>query len=238
VSPLDVDGWVVELMLLAPDADLGPNSAALAPFLRALTTGTSWAVVWDESPTLHVAGPDTAVELVAEPLARVIPQTQSGIRVVFTGKYVPLYFEEETRRVFTRFAAALYEATRSNYGALYARCADGRTHHLGSWFRGADWAKVSLSLVASMGLYADSAHLSGLVTNDAPSSQRRVLSRFLDGAKAFDRTRLTMLLADDGGMLAARPGSWATFSYPFADGNRATRSSLRLAQALGLAPKR
>jgi hypothetical protein len=239
VSPLDADGWVVELSLLSSSAEPFAELTALKTYFRPVAEGSGYRVAWNEEPTLsQLGGTSTLVQLIKEPLVSVLPQTRSGVRIVFTGQYVPLYFDSASRQSFLRLASALYEGTFSNYGALYAHCAAERTHHLGSWFRGSDWGKVSTSLVASMGLYAEVPHLIGVGFTEDPLEQRRAITKFFDLAKKFDRERVKMLLSDDGGMIAASPGKWATYSFPFTDGNRATRTSARLTKTVGLGASR
>jgi hypothetical protein len=238
VSLLDVDGWVVELMLLSPAPGLGPESESIRSFLQKDEQG-AYRVVWADEPTFRLAdNTGTLVHLGTDPLASVVPNTRSGIRLSFIGKYVPFFFDETERLKFTRFSAALYEASGAVYGALYARCSDGGSHHLGAWFRGSDFAAASLSLVASMGLFAEQPHLAGVGLGGDPLEQRRALAGYQDRAKKLSRDRLNMLLADDGGMLSARPGQWAAITFPFSDGNRASRASLKLALAAGLGPAR
>jgi hypothetical protein len=228
----------VELMLLSASGDLEPGSKVLQSFFGTVPGSAALRVIWDEEPALRNADdPATLVHVSVDPLASVVPKTHSGIRVVMMGKYVPIYFDDANRLKMTRFASALYEATAANFGALYARCAEGRTHHLGGWFRASDFGSVSVGLVAAMGLYADVPHLAGLGLTEDQLAQRRSLSSLMDQTKKLDRGRLTMLLADDGGMLAARPGSWVTVTFPFSDGNRATRASLRIAESVGLGPR-
>lgn len=239
VSPLDADGWVVELSLLSSGAEPFAELTALKNYFRPVAGSSAYRVAWTEEPTLsQLESASTLVQWVKEPLVSVLPQTRSGLRIVFTGQYVPFYFDSLSRQSFLRLASALYEATFSNYGALYARCAAERTHHLGSWFRGSDWGKVSTSLVAAMGLYAEVPQLVGVGFTEDPLEQRRAMSKFFESAKRFDRERVKLLLSDDGGMIAASPGKWATYSFPFTDGNRATRTSARLAKTVGLGPSR
>jgi hypothetical protein len=226
-------------MLLTSSPELGNDNAALKSYFRAIPGGVAYRVAWGEEPQLSgLEGADTLAQFVAEPLVGVLPQTRSGIRIVFSGQYVSTYFDPSNRQSFARLSAALYESTFANYGALYARCATGRTHHLGSWFRGTDWAKVSTSMVASMGLYAETPHLNGVGFAEDPLEQRRALSKWFEAARKLERERVKLLLAEDGGMLAASPGKWAAFSFPFTDGNRATRASARFTKALGLSPNR
>jgi serine/threonine-protein kinase len=239
VSPLDVDGWVVELRLLSERENLGEQHAALASFFGDTKYAGAKRVIWEEEPDLRDAtGPSTMVQVLADPLAQVFPRARSGVRILLTGKYVSFYFDEGRRLKLARLASALYEAVSANVGALYARCADGRTNHLGSWFRGADLGGVGLALVGTMGLGAEVPHLAEAGLVEDPLVYRRALSHLADRTRGFDRNRLTLLLADDGGMLAVRPGAWATITFPFSDGNRSTRASLRLAESVGLGPRR
>jgi serine/threonine-protein kinase len=239
VSPLDVDGWVVELRLLSEREDLGAQHHALAQFFASSEVGAVKRVIWEEEPAFRAAAsPSTMVQILVDPLAQVFPRARSGIRVLLMGQYASFYFDEGQRLKLTRLASALYEAVSANVGAMYARCADGRTHHLGSWFRAADLGTVSAVLVGTMGLAAEVPHLAEAGLAEEPLIYRRALAHLSDRTRKFDRNRLTLLLAEDGGMLAVRSGAWATITFPFSDGNRATRASLRIAESVGLGPRR
>ncbi|MGC4063174.1 MAG: hypothetical protein QM784_00700 [Polyangiaceae bacterium] len=239
MSPLDVDGWVVELRLLSEQESLGENHSALSPFFGDAEPGGPKRVIWDEEPVLREAtGPATMVHVLPDPLAQVFPRSRSGVRIVMTGTYVALYFDEAQRLKLMRLASALYESVSANVGALYARCADGHTNQLGSWFRGIDPGSVGVALVGTMGLSAEVPHLGEAGLVEEPLVYRRALSHLADRTRSLDRNRLTLLLAADGGMLAVRPGSWATITFPFSDGNRSTRASLRVAESVGLGPRR
>jgi hypothetical protein len=240
VSALDVDGWVVELMLLAPDPSLSPTSPRLDAFLSKADGPTparrlSWA---EDAELSSLDSPETFVVVTADPLADVVSGTKSGVRVTWSGKYVTKYFDESTRTRLLRLSAALYEATGANFGALYARCALDANHQIGSWFRAKELSQAVLSLVASMGLYAEISHVNGADPRvTSPIEQRRVWDSLHERAHRLDRQKLTLVLAEDGAMLAARPGYWHTISFPFQDSNRATRASLRMAKLLGVAPR-
>ena len=95
-----------------------------------------------------------------------------------------------------------------------------------------------LSLLASMGLYSEISHVNGAdPRTSSPLEQRRVWDGLVDRALRLDKQKLTLVLAEDGGMIAARSGNWYTISFPFQDSNRASRSSLRMARLLGVAPR-
>jgi hypothetical protein len=241
VSSLDVDGWVVELMLLSTDPTFGPTSDKLDPFLaKSEDAGTIRRLIWTEDDELRTLdGADSFVIVSSEPLIDVVAGTKTGVRIAWTGKYVGKYFDQTSRARMQRLAAAIYEATGAMYGALYARCAVGAIHQVGSWFRGQDLATATLSLVAAMGMYAEVAHVEGLdPRTTGPIDQRRAWDGLVERVRKLDRQRVTLTLAEEGGMIASRPGSWVTLSFPFQDANRATRTSLRIARAVGVAPRR
>jgi hypothetical protein len=240
VSLLDVDGWVVELMLLSADPAFGATSPKLDAFLaKPDDDGSGRRMVWSEDEELRVPTQRHSFVVVSEePLVDVVAGTKAGVRITWSGAYVGKYFDEAGRLHMQRLAAAMYEATGANYGALYARCIVGFSHQVGSWFRGQDLPAAALSMIAAMGLYAEVAHVDGADPRTAnPIEQRRAWDNLVDRAKRLDRQRLTLALSEDGGMVASRPGSWVTLSFPFLDANRATRASLRIARSLGVAPR-
>jgi hypothetical protein len=241
VSLLDVDGWVVELMLLSTDPAFGPTSQKLDAFLaKGDDVGTVRRLIWSEDEELRMLdGADSFVIVSPEPLIDVVAGTKAGVRITWSGKYVGKYFEDASRTRMQRLAAAMYEATGANYAALYARCALGTIHQVGSWFRGQDLASATLSLVAAMGMYAEVAHVEGLDPRTTREiDQRRAWDNLAERVRRLERQRLTLTLAEDGAMIASRPGNWVTLSFPFQDANRATRASLRVARVVGVAPRR
>lgn len=239
VSPLDVDGWLVELALMSSDPALNPTSPRLETFL-AKNGNASHArrVIWNEDPELSAWGDSSSFAVVTEePLVDVVAGTKGGVRIAWSGRYVEKYFDEAGRVRMQRLAAAMYEATDAQYGALYARCAGGAIHQIGSWFRGKDSSKAVLSLIGAMGLHARVVHLDGADPRVAsPIEQRRRWDTLTDRAKRIDKQRLTMALINDEGLVASRTGSWVTVTFPYQDANRATRASLRIARSLGVAP--
>ncbi|HEY5961089.1 MAG TPA: hypothetical protein VIV60_31245, partial [Polyangiaceae bacterium] len=151
VSPLDVDGWVVELALLSDSTSLVVDSPALERFLSKPVSTVSEArqLTWAEDTELRGIGDADSFAVVAEePLAGVILASKSGIRITWSGKYVETYFNETTRSKLQRLAGAIFDATHSKLGALYARCAATSIHQAGSWFRGSDLSSAMLAMVA------------------------------------------------------------------------------------------
>jgi len=240
VSVLDVDGWVVEMLLLSAVPTLEPTSSKLDGFFAEATTASPMRrLTWPEDAELSaLESPDTFVVISSEPLVDILAGTKSGIRITLSGKFVAKYFDELGRTRMQRLAAALFEATGSSYGALYARCAATTNHQVGSWFRAKDLPSSVLALVAAMGLYAEVSHVNGAdPRTNSPLEQRRIWDTLLERAPRLDRQKITLALAEDGGMIAARPGQWLTITFPFQDSNRATRASLRIAKQFGVAPR-
>ena len=236
VTAMDRDGWVMELMLLSDDASFGPDSPKLdAFFAKRDGTGDVRDLVWPEDSELAKLNSRESFVVVAnEPLAGVVGGSRAGIRIVWSGHYVGKYFDETARARLQRLAAAVYEATQATHGALYARCALGEQHQIGSWFRGKDLPAATLGVVAAMGAYAEVSHVEGAdPRTNTPIEQRRAWDNLSIRAAKFDRPKLMMALAEDGGMVAFKPGRWATITFPFPDANRATRASARLAKSLG-----
>ncbi len=240
VSVLDVDGWVVELMLLARDPTFAPTSPKLdAFFAKSDDPSAIRHLAWPEDEELSALdSPDSFIIVSKEPLVDVISGTKAGMRIVWSGKYVTKYFDEPGRLRMQRLAAAIYEATGASHAALYARCAVGATHQIGSWFRSNDLSGAVLSMLAAMGLYAEVAHVEGADPRTASTiEQRRIWDGIIERAARLDKQRIALGLSETGGMLAARPGHWQTITFPFQDANRATRASLGMARLLGVAPR-
>ncbi len=236
VTPLDTDGWIVQISLIGRGPGLGPDNPKLTPFFDQPSPGTTARHVrWPDAPELaKVDNPETFVTLGPEPLASMPSFFGTGLRVTLSGGYVSAYFDESRRLSVQRLAAALYEATDARYGALYARCATGTTNHIGAWFRGPDLRGAATLLVGTMGLAADIPHLAKVGAGDDAIVQGRALDAFSAQAGRLDRTRVAVLVGEHGGMVADRAGRWATLTFPFPDANRASRTSLTLARASGV----
>jgi hypothetical protein len=127
----------VEFSLLTnKDAPDPASDPAIPTFIHAAEHGRG-RIVWPQAgPVASLEGPDTEAIVTEADLPATGTQEFKGLRVVLTGRYVSAYFDDEARVTLVRFALALAEALRSEYSALYARCAAGRAHHLGSLFRG------------------------------------------------------------------------------------------------------
>jgi len=121
--------------------------------------------------------------------------------------------------------------------ALFARCEAGRTHHVGSWFRGRDDASASQALLYALGTYAEPPHLSSPFLRPVGGSEidRSIaLQNIKRAAARLDRPLLASVLGRQGGMVMGKAGSGVTITFPFRDGNRAARASRQLARVLGL----
>lgn len=235
VSPLDAEGWVVELTLwreTKPTQTAPPTS--LAPFVE------HERVVWREVPEL-TAGPaaNGRVRLEAQDVVDASGAPWQRVQLVFEGGYVPAYFDEPRRRAFARLAQALARELESTYAGLYGRCATGATHHLGAWFEGPSAAHAVAALTYFMGRFAEVPHLvpERLRRGDEELAAPTLLGELRQASSALTRPRLGELLHDLGVVGPGADKARVAITFPLNDANRATRASLRVAEQLGWAPR-
>jgi hypothetical protein len=233
VTPLDIDGWVVELSLISDKSDLDPASTALAEFFETRPNDIERTQHWTGSPLLAGIEPSLAGVLVSkEPLAGAAPVGGSGIKVTWRGQYVTKYFTEVERQEYIHLADALYHATNARYGALYARCAQGIARYLGAWFRGPDVGGAVWSLIAEIGLFADVPQVAGIKSGDGPEQWAIPLNRIAILAHSMTRKQAAFALSSTAGSVSERPGLSATLEFPFAQGYRANTASQKFVRTL------
>ena len=233
VTPLDIDGWVVELSLISDKPDLNPGSAALLEYFENRPHDIERSQHWSGAPSLSRTDPGASGVLVSkEPLAEAAPTTGSGIKITWRGQYVSVYFKELERQEFVTLADVLFRATDSRYGALYARCAQGVARYLGSWFRGPNVGGAVWSLTSEMGLFADVPQIPNIKPSDGPEQWAAPLNRLSILAHSITRKQAAMTLADSAGSVSERPGQYATLEFPFTQGFRANAASQKFIRAL------
>jgi hypothetical protein len=196
-------------------------------------------VVFHDAPTLAAAtGPDTQADVVADDVVGKPGLAYRGVRITMTGRYVVPYFDETGRNEVLRFARALTDSLGADYAALYARCAAGHSHHVGSWFRGPAANGAVVALVFFMGVFEDHPDLrpSALFPNGEGSTVDAAFAfqSIATAAGPVKKTRAMTLLAKESGMISGTDTSVATISFPFRDGNRASRASQEIARELGI----
>jgi serine/threonine-protein kinase len=236
VGPADVEGWVVEIVLLRPSNTTDPvTDPALGAFVKPSDGGARFH--WAGSPELaEVEGIGTSVDVAAEPAAGF-----RGLRLTFRGRYVAEYFQSGTSRHFLKVASGLAEKLSARYGAVYARCAHTDTHHLGSWFHGPSPAGAAAALVYFMGAFNDPPQLRESVLfpeGGADPRTSEIIPRVEKGLDGWDRVKIRNTLGEHGGMISGQKDGPTTLTFPFSDGNRASRSSLALARAAGVGLER
>ena len=230
VTPLDIDGWVVELSLISDEPDLSPSSTQLDEYFAHRAGGVERTHYSTDTPILsHVDAAQSGVLISREPLAAAIPKGQSGILVTWRGQYVAAYFQEHERSEYLRTADSLFNDAHARYGALYARCAQGTARYLGSWYRGPDVGGALLMLLAEMELFADVPQIPDVKPGDEPTAWKTPLTRLADAVRPVTRRRATFHLASTGGAVSERPGEYATVQFPFSVGNRANIASSGIA---------
>jgi len=236
VSIADAEGWVVEYMAFRVQEGAAPlhQSPALATYFEAPSSPTGSRYVWREEPELATT-PTSEDRVLVRPevITGSTPPGYQGVRVTFFGALVDAYFRPTTRGAYFHLASALTDTLGATHAALYARCADGATHHLGSWFRGHSHEDAVASLLYTLGTFADPPHLAEPYLRPLGAAELDRAFAFASIARvtsALDRPLVASLMGREGGMVMGRPGEAVTLTFPFEDGNRASRSSREIAR--------
>jgi hypothetical protein len=239
IGPSDTEGWVVELWALRGKEKPSPaTDPALAEFLTGETPSARGRITWQGAPTLvALEGEDTTVTVTEANVPEASTPLYRGARVVFTGHFVGPYFEDAPRRDYVRLVRSLTDALGADYAALYARCADGDAHQLGSWFRGPTPGGSVTALLYFMGAFGQHPDLrKSLLT--PPGAARPDLGYAFqsvsNAAFALKKARVMTMLASEAGMIAGLDGHVSTITFPFRDSNRATRAGHSIARELGI----
>jgi serine/threonine-protein kinase len=243
VGPADVEGWVVELSMLRPRAvPAGSALADLAGFFEARPDGSAHRLVWSGAPDLAAkSGPDTVVAIEDASLPNARTPRWGGLRIVFSGRYVPSFFHQRQRVEFMRLANGLTNAFGAEYAALYARCAHRDSHHMGAWFRGPSPGGAVAALLYWFGTYADVPHVQRselAAAGDGTIDRVFALARLANATAALDKRRVSTMLGPYGGMIAGEDEKPSTITFPFRDANRADRASRGIARELGFGIER
>jgi hypothetical protein len=244
VGPSDAEGWVVELWALRSAERPNP---ALDPALAAFVSTGPGAdekgrLAWTAAHLLKGRdGPDTFVNVTEANIPETREPGLRGVRLTFTGRLVPPYFEDAPRLEYQRFARALTDALGADYGALYARCAGNGTHHIGSWFRGPNPGGAATSLVYFMGAFGERPEVrhSLLLPEGAPGPDLWYAFQGVShAAGALKKARVMTMLSGELGMIAGLDDRVSTITFPFRDANRATRATHTIARELGISETR
>ena len=240
IGPADVEGWQVELVLLrrGPRVDLSQSSAML-PFVRRAPGSTTGTWVWPKADSLIAEQRfDAQIEVV--PFPPLAEKNISGVSLVFSGPYVVPYFTEDQRADYFKLADAMANALGATDGALFAHCADDEAHHVGSWFLGATPGAALASLIYFMEVFSDLPVLTPqlLGSGGGPERRSRAFDAINQATASLKRDSIATLVGGELGMISGRPNQPARLTFPFRDGNRASRAGLEAARSLGLASSR
>jgi serine/threonine-protein kinase len=238
VGPADVEGWVVELVLLrrsGSGADLA-SAPELGTFIQRKAASSIGSVVWSGAKSLSEAKRfDAQVEI------RAIPSLGSkhlnGVSLVFSGPYVAPYFSEDQRADYFVLADALSSALQVTDGALFAHCVAADAHHIGSWFLGVNPGAAVSSVVYFMADFSEAPLLKPdvLGLSSDPLRHGHAFDVISSAAESLDRGGAAALVGAELGMISGRPNQPVRVTFPFRDANRATRASIAAARALKLA---
>lgn len=240
IGPADVEGWQVELVLLRRGSAVDLSQVpALSSFVRPKPDSNASSWVWPNAKSLVQAQRfDAQVEVHALPA---LGSAQlSGVRLEFTGPYVTPYFSEDLRADYLQLADALADAMSATDGALFAHCENHTAHAIGSWFLGANPGAAMGSLVYFMAAFTDLPALKPELLGSGDEAQRhsQAFDAIDKATSGVDRARAATLVGRELGMISTRPNKPSRLTFPFKDANRAQRSSLDVARALGLAASR
>jgi hypothetical protein len=238
VTLADSEGWVVQYRALRPRrATAVLDEPSIAEFFSVGAGAGETRLIWRGEPELQSDAPEAAVTLEADELLRDKGPPLEEFVVTFSEPLSDAYFRERSRPQFFHLAAALTRGLAFDQAALYGRCAQGSTHHLGAWFAGTDHHLATSALMYSMGTFASPPHLS-------PAYYQRLGEHGMDHGYAYesisrvtgliDRKLLAGLVGRQGGMVMGRPGELTTITFPFDDGNRASRLSREIARESNL----
>ncbi len=232
VGPLDVEGWVVELVLQRAGTRRLGQAGVMAEFIEANKPRPR--VIWPQAPALSaLTGPETRVVVQESDLAAAGIQPRRSLVLTFQGTYINPYFERKQRIQYLMLANALAQRLGATHGALYARCKGGTNHHIGTWFLGPSPNEALGSLIYFMGTYADSPHVSSAVLGDAAVLDRAQLFEGIRLASArAPRSEIGRWLGAQGGMIAGPAEGPSRVTFPFKDANRASRASREIARLL------
>ena len=240
VGPADVEGWQVELVLLRRGSPLDlSQSPALAPFVRRASGDAPGKWLWSKASSL-IAEERVGAQVELRALPPLGKKRVSGVSFVFSGPYVIPYFTEDQRADYFLLADALADALGATDGALFAHCTDSDAHHVGSWFLGATPGSALGSLIYFMESYSDLPVLKAEILGDGADPARRghTFDAIDQAAAALSRSSVATLVGSELGMISGKANQPARLTFPFRDGNRASRSGLQAARSLGLASTR
>lgn len=240
VTVADAAGWIVELALLRQGGpQLLSEDAALRRYLEHPQNPQGSRFIWEGEPNFApLATSDTLVRV--RPLMLDDPSRElSGVALAFSGTLVDPYFNESGRSKYYHIAHTLAKDLNADHAALYARCVGHESHALGSWFRGKNAGGAAASLVYFMGVFASPRHIDTAalpLLESGAVHHPQVFTKIANQAQGLDRKALASAIGNEGGMAMGGPQEPVTITFPFKDGNRASRSSRSLARLSGLAP--
>lgn len=236
----DIEGWVVEYSAFRTGEQRKLTELpALREFFADPLAQEGTAFIWAQEPGLgDPSHTETRVVLEAESFAATAQTPAiSTLRVSFEGTLIDAYFKPEERRRFYHIAHGLTEALGATHSGLYARCKAGKTHHLGSWFFGRSASSATSALLHLLGVHAEPPHLSTALLHPSAEDavdESSILSRLDQALSPLDRKTLSSLLGKHGGLAMSQPDGSVILTFPFSDGNRASRLSRELSRQLGL----
>lgn len=225
-GPFATEGWVVELWL----ANRSGKGLQDHPALSRIIAGGKLAAEADDALASVSDGSVEITDGFGDEEAKRSPEWR-GATILFREGYARAYLEIDTRPRFLSLAERLFEGTGAELGALYARCADGTAHDVGSWYRGSDAAGATTALVRAMGFFADGVAIDrgSLKPTDAKGELDALRTR----AGSIDAETLSRIIGQSSGSITTT--GVTTVTFPLGAPTKASAASRELARRMGIA---
>ncbi len=239
VGTTDVEGWVVDAFVLKRGAteplDTNP---ALSFFVKNPADPNGTSFIWRDEPALvALASSDTRVVVTRELIQGESAERIPGVRLTFEGLLTDPYFDPDKRRSYFHIVNSLTDALGGTHAGLFARCVDGTTHHVGSWFRGNTPGDAATSLVYMLGTYSSPPHLADPFLHPPTKTDIDRAHAFLsiqDAESKLDQRAIATILGRNNGMISGPAGGPYIITFAFTDSNRGARASRDLARATSI----
>ena len=225
-GPFATEGWVVEIWLARKKEGTLRDHGALVPIVanQKLTPAADEDLARVNDGSAEIADGFTEEEAERSP-------GYGAASVLLREGYARAFLEPEMRPHFISLGERLAEGTGADLAAIYARCAHLTTHDIGAWFRGADAAAATASMVYTMGFFADAL----AVDRGAVASVRAeggTLDKLRKAAADADADALSRLVTGQGGSVSSARG--VTFVFPLGGPTRALAATRAVARKMGV----
>ncbi len=218
-GPYDAEGWIVEIWLGREDGSLGPADPAFGPL-------ASGAVKPEALTGPSVERGDVSVMPPEPPPGGDATTAPGGALIQLRGGYASAFVDPAHRPRFVSFANTIFQESKAQLGAMWARCGELPWHDLGAWYRGPDRGGAAGVMLFQAGRYGDA----GAVYPTAPGGAANNLGGLMGRSRrGVDEAAMRQGILELGGKVDAPPAGGVTITFPLAGYTLATSASRSLA---------